>query len=86
VPNQCPNVLKPAGGAKRRETVTRLGFRIAKPLPATFPDLPPPPYEPRGGSSPLIRLARSGGFVARSWPKPSIVPTRVIAGLALIVA
>ncbi len=40
--------------------VPRAFLPANEPLPATRRQRPPPPGEPRGGSSPLIRIARSG--------------------------
>jgi hypothetical protein len=45
----------------------------AKPLHTTRRHLPPPPGEPRGGSSPLIRIATLRGSVARSWAQTLLV-------------
>jgi hypothetical protein len=50
------NARKHGHGGKRREPHDIVRIRVAKPLPATSPDRPPQPHEPRGGSSPLIRI------------------------------
>jgi hypothetical protein len=69
-----PNPLNRARGGKRAR-VCNCGQTLGgKPLPATSGQVPPLALEPRGGSSPLIRIAKSGGSRARSATEPSMPP------------
>src|SRR5512133_533818 len=73
-PTTGPNVRNAARRGKRLESITRVGFRIAAPLPATTPDRSPRRREAWGTRGPEFKsrrpdeenpLGRGGFLVSR---------------------